>query len=244
MSHYSPSQLTLFSQCKRKYQYQYLIHPDQKRKTSPQLERGSLVHKWIEEYLSSDHLPSFSPADLDEKKKERLVSFLDKLKEEKESGRCNYQTELKLGFDSELKLVEFDSERVYFRGICDFVITFPEKKACSILDWKTGKNYQADSLQMKSYIFMFSNLFPDWIYRGFYYYIDRVRDDPLTMIECTNAREDVLSCLSAIKNEKDFNGTPGFYCSYCDWKDECPEQKQGGDLVSMGGMNVLKGMLK
>src|SRR3989304_5295441 len=224
MTPYSPSSLLLFRNCPRQYKVNYI--EKRKRKSSPQMERGSLVHRWIQEYVVQGKKPGYSVEDFDEKKQDRLTQFLFPL-----APHLFVSSEWKVGLDREKKFIDFDSPLCYLRGVIDFIAGDKERKHGILIDWKTGKSV-AEVFQIEVYSWILYCLLPSFSFSFFFFYVDRKRGEDVKEIVVRKPEEigqDIEEISQGIEKETEWKGKTSFRCAFCEQKEECEEYKSKGE---------------
>ena len=134
---HSPSAISCFKTCPRQFQEKYL-NGNYRDYSSPAMQRGTLIHSNIENYLTqSEELI----VDI-----QYLKPFLDKIK----NSPGEVLVEQKLAIDRDGVACDYKSEDAYLRSISDCIIINDDTKSIRVIDWKTGKQrnyaYQADAI--------------------------------------------------------------------------------------------------
>lgn len=214
---YSPTSLQTYKKCPKLYRAQYI--EKQEQKSTPAMERGALIHRWIDEYVSSDFVPpSYSVEDFDEGKRKRVMDFLNPLVF---LLHAYVSTEIKVGIDRNERLVDFDSPACFLRGVIDFLVVNEEKTRGILIDWKTGKS-TADDFQIEVYSYLLSCLLPLIPFSFYHFYVDRKRGECLKEVkrrEINKVQEEIYILDEKISNEKEWACTPSYACFFCDLED-------------------------
>lgn len=200
----SYSALATYKQCPRKYKYSYVDRLP-RGPASPAMERGTMMHKQIEDYVTGeidtlcDELSHYE-------------SWLDDLKQ----GEC--ETEWSFGITEDLEPCAFDAEDCAFRGFVDLKHRVGD--ALTLYEWKTGKKYPEHATQMWYYAVMAMLHYPEVdgvdVYAG---YLDLGQNKHVWY-----PRHMMMEYVPALKrymaepgNDEIFMPKPDFMCRYCNF---------------------------
>lgn len=246
MNAISPTRLQCYKDCPLKFKNKYVDKKIGKRK-SEKAERGSIVHRWIDEYILNHSIPSFSPPEFSEEAKKKVVQFLDScIDSGSKSSSVYFSSEFKISVNENFSFVPFDpSENTKYRGIIDFIYVDLKKKKGVVVDWKTGKA-TPEAFQLEFYAFLLFNLKPLYgiDFQYYFYYLDRKRGEEFKRIEVRSMKEigDEIRGLEGEIDGKFFSAKPSFKCLYCDFNMDCPfkaEKKKSGIFKKELGLSVL-----
>lgn len=233
---FSPSSLKTFVQCPYKFKQTY-VTKELKYQQSDAAKRGELLHKKMEDACTYgwDYVKW-----TDKVSEAHAHKFVDTVWTMKAQG-WNIKTEYGLGTDG-VKAVDFwdksDSNKIRCR--VDLFAFKPNTNLGIVLDWKTGKKYESDKLQLQVNAICLkaatgiTNFNVGFMYldSGDYTYeqIDvsqfRIDEpDPLSWanspcLEFLSAYEDANKALE----RNIFIQTPNRFCHWCDSPD-CPHRK-------------------
>lgn len=145
MAAMSPTSLKTFQQCPQKYYRQY-ITKELEWKQSAAAARGDKLHKIMEEACD---LVWKTSAWLDETQQvhDTAYSFwlaVDKLQQ----NGWSVQTELETAIDGMGNATGWWDKDSWLRSKIDVCATHPNKDYAIVIDWKTGKVYDEDKIQL------------------------------------------------------------------------------------------------
>jgi hypothetical protein len=233
----SPSALKTFVQCPYKFKQTY-ITKELKYTQSDAAKRGEQLHSLMETAC----LYGWDNVKWTDKKSEVYAkNFVDTVWTMKRQG-WNIKTEYGIGTDG-YKAVDFwdKSETNKIRCRVDLFAFKPECNLGVVLDWKTGKKYESDKLQLQVNAVCLKaatgitnfNIGFMYLDSGDYTYeqIDvsefNINDtDPLSFATspCLEFLEAYTDTLHAIEINK-FIQTPNRFCKWCDSPD-CPHRNK------------------
>jgi len=215
----SKSQIKTFMQCPRKWKYYYI--DEIPSIASPQQDRGSLVHKKIEEFYKD--IPNQK---YDEDLKHFYAFELQRLKD------CS---DLKFFYPvfQELKIT---NDKLGMRGIIDAVYLNHKDHKLIIIDWKTGHFNINDLDDYRIELAVYKELLEksDKIkdvevgWWGIYF-----TDQNKLFFEAVDTKY-IKRMYQIVENirkkieEEDFRKKPSFWCRWCQFKDKC-----GGNNVNI-----------
>lgn len=186
---FSYSKLNVFKQCRKKYEFQYIIKPAIERVERPHLKKGLAAHKFIEEYVM--------PEEHRELIQEQIKSGTYLYKEGLETGEIDFfapqlctlpieeqgvsiasdfakssigqyylsfngQHEIRGGLTKDFEPCEYSSPETLFKVIVDYM--FIDGDTLVLCDWKTGKYVERQwqkFTQLEDYAVYFSRIYPD-----------------------------------------------------------------------------------
>lgn len=127
---WSYSSLDDFVNCPKAF-YEKRIAKSVQEEKSEQMIWGERVHKVFEDYVNDGNEVPLHLLNLEEHQ-----PYLDKIR----NADGHFFCEQKVGFDKSLKPCNFmDHRNVWWRGIIDVKVVFPEKGKARLIDYKTGK---------------------------------------------------------------------------------------------------------
>ncbi len=250
----SPSKLDIFTQCSKKYHFEYL-DPEmakikkQIKKKRPVLEMGSLIH---------DALTVFFKLPYKQRTGKALEKILKNLwqgpRGEKfgfksiEEERDFYGQSLEMlkwfvenedinpkifnlpvsppgkSFD-DYKKVTF-GDKLKIGGKLDRVDTLPEGDL-EVIDYKTGKE-KDNNFQLLFYVFLVEKLFNKKVAKATYIYLKSGRRQ--SVVPTKELREQtkkyILDTVEQIANEKKWEPNISKLCGYCDYLPYCPAKQE------------------
>jgi DNA helicase-2/ATP-dependent DNA helicase PcrA len=243
---FSYSQLKIYENCPRQYEYAYVLRVPQK--PSPALSFGITVHNTLKDFYS---LLRQSRSGLegitDVPTKEELLELYEKhwvstgyesTKQEEERRKEgvgimeNYYDEVFSEDEKPMRLEESFEVHVgstVFVGKIDridFVRKNGEVTEVKIVDYKTGKEKEAkdikDDLQLPLYALFAEQKLGLKVVKAEYVYVEtgkRLEVD-LSSERRELAKEKLVEVIDLVKEGK-FAPTPGFQCRYCDYNSIC-----------------------
>lgn len=115
--------------CAAKYKYAYIDKLPQPTSPGPAAERGTRIHKSVEEYIAG------TAPKMDKEIHAKHGKFIHAI-----SNTWDCTPELKWAFDKEWLPVDFKDKTARVRGVIDLVGAKPKDAAA--WEWKTGKVYE------------------------------------------------------------------------------------------------------
>ena len=142
---FSPSNMSTFIQCPRKFQAQS-ITKEIEWKATKQKSRGTYVHNCIEKAIHEglDAVSSW-PEGLDVPFVQRSVDAVLTLK----NGGADVFTEKELVVNTKWEPTGWWDDDAYLRAKADALIVSEESGSAALLDFKTGKVYDRDCFQLR-----------------------------------------------------------------------------------------------
>lgn len=145
---YSPSMLKTFTSCPYKFKAQS-IDKSIKWEQSEAAKRGEQLHALMETAINNN----MKWEDMnwtDEKSAVHAKKFLDIVDYLRKNG-WNFMTEYGVGTDGYGNALDFWDKppQNFIRCRIDFVAVHPKTDFAIVLDWKTGKKYECDKLQLQ-----------------------------------------------------------------------------------------------
>lgn len=143
----SPTSLKTFQQCAQKYYRQY-ITKEIKWKQSDAAARGDVIHKLMENAIIfgwenvSWHQTEEPPSVYN-----TAYSFYEAIKKLKDNG-WNVQTELETATDGFGNVTGWMDKDSWLRSKIDVCATHPDKDTSIIVDFKSGRVYEEDRVQL------------------------------------------------------------------------------------------------
>jgi hypothetical protein len=207
---YSYSRIATYSQCPLKFKFSYIDMVQVDSLPSPAMERGTEIHKTIEDYILGET--------------EQLHPDIHKTYGQFFMGlRANFECfpEEKMGATREFEPCDYDDPDVYIRGIIDLRIRpKPEiNDIPTVYDHKTGKIYQDHVAQRAFYGILALINVPDIEHiRVTNIYVDLVK------IASTDYYRGMLGDMIAllvkdkiemIERDEYFPANPSFSCRWC-----------------------------
>lgn len=143
---HSPSSLKTFVQCPLKYKAQY-IDKSVKWEQSENAKRGEQLHALMETACNSGW---GSITWTDAKSKDHAYTFVQNVEKMKAQG-WQIQTEVSLATDGYGNVLDFWDKPPanYLRCRVDLMATHPDNDTVLIYDWKSGRKYDLDKLQLQ-----------------------------------------------------------------------------------------------
>lgn len=145
---HSPSSLKTYMTCPYKYKGTYLTK-EVRWKQSPQAKRGEELHKLMEgvSYKNWDQIGQYWTDELSRPHAEGFVNVITQLKK----AGWTIKTEVECGTDEKGKMIyeHFFDDPSYVRCRIDFLAVRQATDYAIVLDWKTGKKYDIDTLQLQ-----------------------------------------------------------------------------------------------
>ena len=250
-SKFSPSKLSVYQNCPRRYQYRYVDKISRRRKT-PETVVGVAVHSAFEELyalVSGGRTPALAEvletyergfaAEWDDSVVEKDARFSadDWRKVGRDCVQLYYEghhpfsqdrtvaVEKRVGFP-----IEVDGHEYRIEGFVDRLALAPDG-AFEIVDYKTAKSLpnqeHADSdWQLALYELAVRREWPDTKeVRLKWHYVRHGKTLVSVRDEAARARllSDAAALISRIKHDHEFKTNRGTLCDWCEYRDLCPE---------------------
>ena len=238
---YSFSKVSVHKQCPRKFRYKYLDKIKIKHTPQLHLERGLLLHLFMEHGIDYDKYK-------DDWQYQKCKLLTTEVKGECEDIYNNFISsetgkwhkslktlfnELPIALDNKLQPAEFDHDYGrgekdnLFQGFIDNVSVLEEKDLCVITDWKSGKISEKIKWDQLLYyaIYMFSVIPQDNILLVLSYLEHKEKRFQLLKREDLNKyKKALINEIKNVENDNDFNKNVTGLCKYCDYEDICDPQ--------------------
>lgn len=158
--------------------------------------------------------------------------------------------EVKVGITRQGRVVGFDSEECWYRGVIDLVKAKVESqlwpwrsaKQLEIYDWKTGSS-SGNKKQLESYAVLLHLLYGVPKIVGHFVYVTQERKSKaieFNLEECWNGLVADIQQAEAIVESGSFPATPNWTCErFCSFKSDCPAKVQ---RISIQGFSELGGV--
>lgn len=237
LSSLSFSQLDTFQDCPLKYQFRYIfsiltplpfqvnfgtsIHNTlrdfytelQKKSSSKKIDFALLNALYEKNWISA----GFEDRALQEDQKKRGRALLHKFYE-KEKNALHAAAFIEKSFTLEIG-------KIKIVGRIDRIDQLPDG-TYEVIDYKTGGNHEKDlkkNLQLSLYALACRNALKIPVSKLTLYFLDGLEKVSTTRTngEIDNCREEIMNYAEEIA-QSDFSPTPGFHCSYCDYRLICP----------------------
>ena len=241
------SSINTFKRCPLSYKVRYI--DGQRSEPTPQMQRGSNVHREIQQGKADTEPTKFAKKFYKKTGKDyRNIADIKQLTEN--------IAEMKLGikFDKEeLIFCEFDDDACFYRGKADLVILYYKKKEnlsiavekIEIIDWKTGTS-SGDRKQLISYAYMLNKMIgcKDIICKFVYLDKEKIsRDIVVTEKELQDIETWIKSSVDAIQVETEYPAKfPNWSCNFCPNNEICTNNNKLDD--SSGALTFLNSLLK
>lgn len=267
---FSHSRLSCFERCPYSFKLKYIDRIEAQEEKPECFQRGIRIHEEIETgkdteeannaYRLSDTArpsdrPIYSYRNTNQSARKGYKGGLLQSKiYKKESVYAIEQKEVPFAFDKNFGITEYESSRVYFRGVIDYLKFETNSKETTeivglqgmegikkilVYDWKTGKK-TGDRFQMEIYLLYASLCYPRVSdISGYFVYVDqdrkskeyRVTDTSLVIKKLQGKINQIVSCT-------DFVPVPGYSCSFCDYKKICEYTNPAAGVASESLKNV------
>jgi len=246
-SPYSPSAISTFKQCPKKFKFYKIDRIEVPKKDSEALIRGKIIHSFLE------HKDKSWKEKIDIIKQEKEIKeskFFNKkiIKDcievydnflKTELGKeifsfKNLANELHCGLKIEEKQIlpcGYNDPIAFFRGKIDGVFVNEETDEVYVIDWKTGKDrsegiYKQDPEQLLYYGTWYFHNFP--VNKIFIKYIfvehGTHLEYPMFRENINDYNKALLKNINKIEKCKDFYKVESGLCQYCDYYDLCVKE--------------------
>lgn len=252
----SVSKVKTFDSCKKKYEYNYILHYPKKTWSFHTL--GKFVHLVLEEFHRAYMNGSIEPVNIvmgkayktamveykksmtDDIKKEAyeiIDNYLKKITDEQHTLKNVLAVEKQFSFPI--------TDHIILNGMID-KIEMGQDGILDIGDYKTTKNlkYMDDLLQLQTYAYVLMTEDPTIKQiRGAYIMLRHnfKRIEKLFGYdEIMEIKDQFIDYANKIENEDNFDASPSFLCNFCDFLNSC----ESGKEYLGKGKNIQHGEIK
>lgn len=241
---YSASKLEVYDQCAKKFKAIYLDGVENK---SPQMERGTLIHKEVESGIVS--VSKWIPKSKDFAK----FSVMQEAYVVRQDGSTPVVKEQFLTVDASWRIVPDNSEQAWLCGKidgCQIIwdmdrlldgtpVDYTKIKKIFFFDWKTGKSLGSD-LQMGIYLLLLMAKYnlPTDKFEGIVVNLDTGKEKSYLRLNPADVKEKVNDLVRRIENEEHWQPNVNWFCSYCPVYKSCEAHQKLSEDTSF-----LKGVL-
>ena len=218
-SPYSFSRISTFETCPRHFKFSYIDNLDEEEKEC--LKKGSKVHSILENFQEYEHNNRIVEEFISSELGKKYLPYIDNSKPNRK--------EFPFGLTSKLEPCDFGDPNCLFRGKVDLM--FVEDKMLNLIDYKTGK-YKEERYQNYEQLIFYSIYFFNtykyikWI-RISFVYVEHCLENCLILSRDSFPIyiKKLVSLITKIENEKEFNCNKSRLCDYCSFKDLCNVQE-------------------
>lgn len=134
--------------------------------------------------------------------------------------------------DDYISLITSVNEDFDISGKFDLITENPDR-SINIIDFKTGKNDEADDFQLKFYKILAELKFKLPLKSASFYFLRTGNKREFNVGESTTQeiKNLLIERVYEIKGTKDFQAKPSRLCRYCLFKTFCPKQSEVNDLI-------------
>lgn len=202
---FSYSRYSTYQRCPAKFKFSYIEKLQVPAIPSIAADRGTLIHKTIE-----DHLNSVPNAEVHEDIRQHWGQWIMGLRV------AGVKPEVKWAFTRDWQPCDFEAPDYWVRGVWDGHI-LRDKKA-TVYDWKTGREYDSHKDQAYLYAMAAMTVHPEVDEVDVHFvYLDAKRSTPRyfsrSMYDIHKAQW--ISWLTAIENETLWPPRPDYTCRWC-----------------------------
>ena len=212
---YSPSNMSTYMQCPRKFQAQ-CITKEITWQESKQKNRGIQVHDSFRRAVMDgwDSVKEF-PDGINQDFSKQRVNTIRALMA---SGASCY-TEYEMVLDRKLKSSSWWDDEAYIRCKADVVIVPPSSDRLCILDWKTGKHWDDIDFQLRVEAFVSYFIFQRPIVQYSYLYVDdgSVQSGVMDFRNGTDCVKDIVQLIKQLDQAQINNDFPSVKNRFCKW---------------------------
>ena len=247
---YSYSKVSMFGQCPKKFEYQYIQKLPSIWKDSVALDRGKLIHLILE--LDRD-INKIKVHEDFLKIKERNLLGSDGIKEcfltydkvtkskalEPIFNKTRLFAEMPLGLDYDLNIMEYnpkDLNNLFLRGYIDAAFVKPgktedEEDVLILVDWKSGKYKEPDNQTWDQLLWYSLGLFSKMPFNKIilaYVYVDHEKMNLKTVYrsEIEKYKQALYNTVDEIETCTNFIKHESPLCDYCDHQEICVKDSQ------------------
>lgn len=220
---YSFSKLSTYEKCPKHFKFKYIDNLEEDEKEC--LKKGSEIHSILENFTDYKHnnriVEEFISSDLGKK----YLEFINNSKPNRK--------EFAFGLTKQLEPCSFEDETCLFRGKVDLM--FVKDKMLNLIDYKTGKykdeRYQNyEQLIFYAIYFFYTYKYIRWI-RISFVYVEHCLENHLILSRDSLPIyiKKMISLISKIEHEEQFNCNMSRLCDYCSFKDLCNAKEVKND---------------
>ena len=239
MFYASPFKISMFSECPRRYKFQYIDKlAEQFKVAKPHFTMGENVHKSLKDFFELPE-PERTYPKLEEllrdNWREKREGFKDR-EEEKKFGEAALKMLKDFTEKEDLKINPIALEQTYkvplneeimLMGRIDRIDEKPD--GLSIIDYKTGSvPDEEDKLQLAVYAIMVNKKIQKPVKHAIYLYLKSGKKyDFETTEEILEKELDILKKkISEILLEKEFKPNINKFCGFCEYISICPKKEE------------------
>lgn len=213
---YSPSNMSTYLQCPRKFQAQ-CITKEITWQESKQKNRGIQVHDTLRRAVmdgwdSVKEYPDGINIDFSKQRVNTIRSLM--------ANGASCYTEYEMVLNKKLKSGSWWDDDAYIRCKADVVIVPEKSDRLCILDWKTGKHWDDIDFQLRVEAFISYFLFQRPIVQYSYLYVDdgSVQSGVINFNNGKGSVQDIVSLIKEMDNAQvnnDFKCKRNKFCKWC-----------------------------
>ncbi len=226
----SPSNLKMYEKCPQQFYHQYVVK-DIPKKESAAMKRGTNLHALMEK-ACNDGWDAIKWPD-NEMNEQIAKGFVDTVHKLKASG-WKVECELEAATDGNGNVTDWwDKPPMnYMRSKIDVCCTHPNKDYATIIDWKTGKIYPEDGVQLAVNALCLYPRTKLTKYHVMFAYLDQANvvehwinvdiHDPVHYVPTFNTSLapvlDIIERMKVSYDTNDWTAKPNKFCRWCDIK--------------------------
>ena len=213
----SPTGIDQYRTCPRKFYEQY-ITKFIKWQATPAVSRGNAIHEAlaksiIKGFKSIDYWPDGVELDFMEQKVNQLRGLVD--------AGVAVHTEHELVVDKKLQPTKtgwWDAD-AWLRAKADVVVLPPKRNTAMVFDWKTGKNWSGDRLQLRLEALLINLIYKYPVIEYAYWYVDSGETVSGTCDFSHNLDDvdDIIQIIKELQGSLADNVFPRKQNKFCNW---------------------------
>ncbi len=257
---YSPSKISTWESCPRKFDYYYVSKVPTKSEYKIHFTRGSIIHSFLENHskstveklaaLKTDKSILKSPYYTKDMVKECFDVYKTFIATDLGKRLLDYKllsTELSIALDKKLNSCDFWDENALFRGYIDAIFVDEETDHVYIVDWKTGKDrsvglYQQSPDQLLMYAAWYFNHLPVEDLTIEYVFVehnDAHLDFRLSRDRIEHYNKMLVKKILRIEKDTEFAKNEGPLCNYCEFYTLCNPPKPEINMGAPADMTLV-----
>ena len=226
---FSPSSISTFRDCPRKFKLtkdKVIVWQE-----TPSKQRGTLVHKYMEEQIKGVENPSVCPDGVNVYYTQDLINRFKPYREPKPDRQLFLEHEMCV--NDKWKSCGWFDDDVMIRSRADLLVLDIVNRHALVGDFKTGKIYPGMDLQLRTYALMCYVLYGMLHITWELYYLDQgqTKSGTIEMTEndyssCQDVLDIMTNAINCVNTGGFFPASKNIFCKFCSVyhdKNWCPE---------------------
>jgi hypothetical protein len=218
----SPSSLSVFKECPRRYQATYIDH-EITFKPNRYTERGNQIHDFMDRTIKGEAVTWPTNELATKRVADEYFSLFDVAN--RRAAGWVIATERSLAINREARPVNYDSPAAYLRCRVDLFMASPERDRLFIVDWKTGKT-PGTKTQLVINAMCLAPMFEHPLFHCLFVYLDQdsavMEDIDISQPGTTEHVYDLMNSIERAYTNNFFPANHGASgCRWCELRTKC-----------------------